>query len=180
MLRRTTLATLALTAAAFAAPAPTWANHGPVSGAVVGYVQITYITALGQTAPSFTAYGVLATPAWSCTDNLTSGYPAAPYAVTCVPTGPVDLSYHCDVLHADIHGLSLTAKARTSLDCDGVAGPEAQTAYIGGTVYDFDWAASSTSVTKFTCTVDGNQVPAASPDYRAGCGDPGTVRLHQH
>src|SRR3712207_2715733 len=184
MFRRTMLAAAALLAVASTTAAPAHANHGTGSSPVVGYIYITYNTALGQTAPSYQLFGALAAPAlWTCSDNLSSGYPAVPYAVTCVPTSTaVNLAWHCDVLHADIAGLSPTASAHTSLDCNGDGTPEAQTVYVAGVLYDFVWATNTMPVSKFVCTVDGKKfgvTGAATPDYRAGCGDPGVVRFFE-
>lgn len=155
------------------APAPAHANHNGPSSPVVGYIQIIHNA---PNAPTYALFGDLATPNWSCGWSSTA---PGPTAVTCNPTSLLPaLVFHCDVLHADIQGLSMTARARTSMDCNGDNVWEAQTAFIGGPVYDFVWAQSTATVTSFTCRVDGNQIPAPTPSYRAGCGDPGLVHLH--
>jgi hypothetical protein len=140
--------------------------------AVVGYIFISHQTLLGETRPTYTLRGALAdNTLWTCHDN----WPASgAYTVTCDPVPGTILSWQCDVLHADITGLSATARARTTLDCDGVAPPEAQTAIVGGTAHDFVWSPSSVLVSQFSCTIDGGSLPQ-SPDYYGGCGDPGLV-----
>lgn len=140
--------------------------------AVVGYISIVHTAGTG--APTYTVHGDLAGPQWSC-----SATSAAPFTVTCTPTSAVPrVDYACAVLHADVQGLSATAQARTAMDCDGDGFYEAQTEQIEGVDYDNGWATTDATVTSFRCVVAGSGLsPAATPDFRAGCGDPGAVRL---
>ncbi|HEX8001691.1 MAG TPA: hypothetical protein VF519_03240 [Mycobacteriales bacterium] len=148
---------------------------GPVTGApararsaVVGYVAIGWA---GDTAgPSYTLAGALADPTqWACTDNGGT----TTYSVTCLPVPLVlPVEYHCDVLHADLLGLSTAAAGRTSLDCDSDGVAEARTRAVSGVDSDGVYAVDTRLVTAFTCTVDGGH-----PDYQGGCGDPGLVGI---
>ncbi|HVF04970.1 MAG TPA: hypothetical protein VNA20_09030 [Frankiaceae bacterium] len=184
MIRTSRLAGAAIGAvlsAIVVAPAPATANHGGPSSPVVGYIQILAAAptaANPSPVPTYALFGALANPAlWTCSNPS-----VVPYVVTCTPASTaVNLVWHCDVLHADIHGLSPNTNARTSLDCNGDNAYEAQTAWILGPLYSFDWAASTMTVTSFSCRVDGGpNNPLATPAYRAGCGDPGIVRFHEH
>ena len=172
-------AVVALSTVASASPAQ--ANHGIGSSPVLGYIQITHIAP--ATAPSFTPLGVLANAAlWNCAGAVNP----TDYTVTCTWVGgnPLNLVWHCDVLHADANPLTPTAAVHTEMDCGDGGAPEAQTAYLtGGPQYDWAWALSSMAVTKFICKVDAKKFgvnTAATPNYRAGCGDPGLIKLHEH
>lgn len=181
MLRRSRLLAAALVAvASLSASAPAQANHGTASSPVVGYI---YIQQTGnQLTPSYSLSGALAdSRLWKCSSAMNG----VGFEVTCTPADNlVNLVWHCDVLHADLALLSAQAAGHTSLDCNGDSTPEAQTVFLnGGPNYDFVWASSQMSVTKFVCRVDAKRngvlVPAVK-DFRAGCGDPGIVRLHTH
>ena len=167
-------------AATVVAATPAHANHGLGSSPVVGYIYIEQIGA--QAAPSYTLYGALGdTNLWKCT----SGMNGVGFEVTCTPKdNAVNLVWHCDVLHADIALLSAQAAGHTALDCNSDGIYEAETTYYnGGPNYDFVWAQSTMAVTKFTCRVDAKKngvlIPAIK-DFRAGCGDPGLIKLHTH
>lgn len=182
MFRKTKLLTVALVAAAsVVGSTPTHANHGAGSSPVLGYISIQQLGT--QLTPSHTLYGVLANAAlWTCSGGVVLG---GFYEVTCAPvSNAVNLVWHCDVLHADIALLTPQAAGHTSMDCNSDGVPEAQTVYLnGGPNYDFVWASSPMAVTKFTCRVDAKKngvlIPAVK-DFRAGCGDPGVVRLNTH
>lgn len=179
MIRKTKLIAAALVAlGSVAASSPAQANHGTGSSPVVGYI---YITQIGTApVPTYQLFGALGNSMlWTCVPAST----ATSYSVSCVPaSNAVNLVWHCDVLHADIAILSAGGAGHTSLDCDGLNPPEAQTAYLtGGPAYDWAWAASTMPVKKFTCTVDARKlgvVTAPIPDFRAGCGDPGLVKVY--
>lgn len=181
MFRNAKLVAAALVAAAsVTASAPVHADHGLGSSAVVGYI---YIQQIGnQLTPSHQLYGVLAdTNLWTCVGGMVG----VGYEVTCTPTpNVINLVWHCNVLHADIAVLTPQAAGHTAMDCDSNGTYEAQTSYLnGGPNYDFVWAASNMAVSKFTCRVDAKKnsllVPAVK-DFRAGCGDPGLVKLNTH
>ena len=143
--------------------------------AVVGYIAIEHEATAGQPL-SYQVYGMLSVPSeWSCSDSTLA---TGAYKVTCVPVVNTSsfVGYRCDVLHADVSTTNATGRARTSLDCDGQSPAEAQTATVTGVGgHDTVWAASATGVTEFSCTVDGGGTLPRSPDFVAGCGDPGLV-----
>lgn len=143
------------------------------NSSVVGAIDITWqdVVAVNGGGPTYTLYGALADPnQWSCAEGPAT---ATSYSVVCAPqTLPVDVSYTCQVLHADIFGLGATSAGRTTMDCDGDGVPEAQTDAISGTNFDSTWAVSTAAVSTFTCVVDG-----VTPSISARCGDPGLVTV---
>lgn len=150
-------------------------GRGGGRSAVVGYISVVWLRSQGQPTPTYTLSGALAVPeTWRCS----SADAGSSFSVTCVPASTaVELTWHCDVLHADVSTSSAEAAARTSLDCDSDGAPEAQTATatgIGG--HDSKWSVDTRIVSAFTCTID-NPNGSATPDYIAGCGDPGLVGL---
>ncbi len=160
---------------------PPVVDHPPVVGggvtggttgrsAVVGYI---FVQASGDAAPTYTLAGALGDSSlWTCTGGGTS----AKYAVTCLPASTaVELTWHCDVLHADVTTSSAQGLAHTSLDCDSDGVPEAQTATVSGFPgHDSKWSVDTRLVTAFTCRIDGGGEDAR-PDWTGGCGDPGLV-----
>jgi len=157
-------------------------DHPPVVGgggvtggttgrsAVVGYI---FVQASGDAVPTYTLAGALGnSDLWVCRGGGTS----ASYTVTCVPASTaVELTWHCDVLHADVSTTSDAGLARTTLDCDSDGVGEAQTATVSGFVgHDSKWSVDTRLVTAFTCTIDGGGTDAHA-DWTGGCGDPGLV-----
>lgn len=135
-----------------------------IHSAVVGHILIDHTGG----APTFTVSGVLATH-WTCSDNQ----PATPYRVTCVPLVPTGLTWHCDVLHADVLVVAAGTTARTALDCDGGGPAEATTATVSGIGgHDTAIVPNDVLVTEFSCIVDDGDGGGAAPGYHAGCGDP--------
>jgi hypothetical protein len=143
-----------------------------VSGrsAVVGYI---FVQASGDAVPTYTLAGALGdADLWACHGGGTS----ASYTVSCVPaSAAVELTWHCDVLHADVSTTSAAGLARTTLDCDSDGVGEAQTATVSGLPgHDSKWSVDTRLVTAFTCTIDGGGADAHA-DWTGGCGDPGLV-----
>lgn len=152
----------------------------PAHRAVVGYIAIRYATASGQTRPQVTLHGDLANPLWwACSPTGEQSGFSGSLTVTCNPEPGTVLDWKCHVLHADATSLNALGRARASLDCDGSAPPEAQTAVVQGTgTRDSVFAQSTMIVSRFSCTVDGGTLPnVARPDFVVGCGDPGLVTL---
>jgi hypothetical protein len=142
-----------------------------VNSAVVGYIQIVRDGTIANPTTTWALFGALADPnEWSCS----GGGGASSFSVTCTPvTLPLNVSYTCQVLHADVNAVTVGASGRTIMDCNSDGVPEAQTGQkIGPAGYDTVWAVSTTSVTSFTCTMD-----LAAPLTRSGCGDPGLVTV---
>ena len=136
--------------------------------AVVGFVSMQYNQTL-DAAPRYHLVGALADPnQWTCAGSGDG----ATYSVTCLPVSlAVPMSYHCDVLHADIYTSSQDGSGRTTLDCDSDGVGEAQTDVVTGVGgNDHTWAVDTRHVTAFTCTIDSGR-----PDWSGGCGDPGLV-----
>ena len=143
------------------------------NSSVVGAIDITWqdVVSVNGGGPTYTLYGALADPnQWACgATNAT----ATSYTVACTPqTLPVNVSYTCQVLHADIMGMGAAAAGRTTMDCNGDGVPEAQTDQIAGTAWDNTWAVSTMPVSVFTCTVD-----LVVPSISSRCGDPGLVTV---
>lgn len=143
------------------------------NSSVVGAIDITWqeIVVVNGGGPTYTLYGALADAnQWSCGEGPAT---ATSYSVVCTPqTLPVNVSYTCQVLHADIMGFAVTSAGRTTMDCNGDGVPEAQTDTISGTGFDNTWAVSTMPVTTFTCIVD-----LVVPSISARCGDPGIVTV---
>lgn len=140
-----------------------------VTSAVVGYIRIIRTGTPVLPTTTYALFGALADPTqWTCS----GGGGTTSYTVTCLPNVlPVNVSYTCQVLHADIAATTVGASGKTAMDCNSDGVPEAQTGQkFGPAGYDFVWATSTMAVTAFTCTLD-----LAVPDVTAGCGDPGTV-----
>jgi hypothetical protein len=136
---------------------------------VVGYITIQ---SQGEAEPTWTLIGALADPSlWVCT----GGGDVTRYVVTCLPASTaVNLTWHCDVLHADVTGMSDVSRAHTALDCDSDGVPESETKTVTGVDHDSKFAADTRVVSAFTCTVDGGGDVAVA-GYTGGCGDPGYV-----
>ena len=140
-----------------------------VTSAVVGYIRIIRTGTFALPTTTYALFGALADPnQWTCS----GGGGTSSYTVTCLPNVlPVNVSYTCQVLHADISATTVGSSGKTSMDCNSDGVPEAQTGQkFGPGGYDFVWATSTMPVTAFTCTLD-----LAVPDVTSGCGDPGTV-----
>jgi hypothetical protein len=153
-------------------------NGGPVvvggigkggRSGVVGYITIQ---SQGTATPTYTLMGALADEAlWVCS----GAGDVTRYAVTCLPASTaVDLVWHCDVLHADVTGMSDGSRAHTALDCDSDGAPEAETKTVTNVDHDSKFAADTRVVSAFTCTIDGG-ADVAIANYAGGCGDPGYV-----
>jgi hypothetical protein len=142
------------------------------SAAVLGYIAIHHMGSQGLPL-SYELVGALASPdLFSCS---ASTLPGGAFQVSCTPQATTGVTWRCDVLHADASTASSNGRVRTSLDCNGDASPEAQTSVVTGAGgHDTKWAPTNVVVTEFSCTVDGGSLPT-SPDFGAGCGDPGAV-----
>lgn len=148
----------------------------PVSGSVLGYILITHVASMNSPL-GYQLLGALAAPnEWTCSDSTSA---SGAYKVTCVPAPSSFYTWRCDILHADARTTNPSGRVRTSMDCDGAAPAEAQTAVVSGTAGgDAELATSALglNVTEFSCTVDGGGTLPRSPDFTAGCGDPGLVK----
>lgn len=147
--------------------------------AVVGYVRILNHNlsvalppnvAHSVETPRYVLFGALADPnQWSCSGSGDT----SSYTVTCLPvTLPLNVSYLCSVLHADISTASRGASGRTTMDCNGDGAPEGVTKTVTNFGRHSVWSSSRVPVTAFVCTLD-----LAVPVSTAGCGDPGAARV---